>query len=84
MDLIVETYDGIEAAIGWTATEGCEVVAGGKTSNLGLILQGYTETRYAIDVAGTKWTVHRNPDTGLYTGAHRSGGRRAGAHRRRR
>jgi len=43
-----------------------------RTENPGLRAQGFTETVYVVDGNGTQWTVHHNPRTGLYTGAHRS------------
>jgi hypothetical protein len=67
---ITEPYDTAEAATG--RVEGVREVGQGVTKHPGLIAQGYTETRYVVDGDGTQWTVHYNPTTGKYTGAHHS------------
>jgi hypothetical protein len=69
--VVAEAYDTVEAAIGQVEGEADEI-AQGVTKNPGLVSQGYTQTRYVIDRNGTQWTVHYNPRTGKYTGAHHS------------
>ncbi len=68
---VAERYPTPEAAIG--QVEGSVTVTGQvRTENAGLRAQGFTETWYVTDNNGTRWTVHRNPRTGQFTGAHRS------------
>jgi hypothetical protein len=68
---VAETFDTPEAAIG--QVEGpATVVDRVRTENPALRNQGYTETWYVLDSEGTQWTVHRNPRTGKFTGAHHS------------
>jgi Domain of unknown function (DUF4157) len=67
---VAEAYDTPEAATG--QLRGLEPRGTGVTRNPGLREQGYTETRYYYDDQGQKWTVHYNPRTGKFTGAHHS------------
>ena len=63
MDLIVETYDKVADAIGWAAVEDYEIVGAASTGNVGLIVQGFTETLFVM-ASGVKWTVHEDPRSG--------------------
>jgi hypothetical protein len=75
MDAIVETFKEVDAAIGWTAAEWYKFVGRRRnTTNEGLVKQGFTVTRYVVVADGTQWTVHFNPKSRLYSGAHPSSG----------
>lgn len=66
-----QLFDTVEAAIG--QVEGrATVVQTVSTQNAGLRARGFTQTVYAVDRNGTQWTVHHNPRTGQYFGAHHS------------
>ncbi|GIG56113.1 hypothetical protein Lfu02_04850 [Longispora fulva] len=66
-----ETYPTVEAAIG--QVEGrAQVVQTVETANPDLRAQGFTKTVYVVDSNGTQWTVHHNPRTGRFFGAHHS------------
>jgi hypothetical protein len=73
MDLIVETYDNVADAIGWAALEDYQIVGATSTSNVGLIVQGFTETLFVM-ASGVKWTVHTDTRSGRYACTHRSTG----------
>ncbi|MFJ8470192.1 eCIS core domain-containing protein [Streptomyces swartbergensis] len=69
---LAELYPTPEAAIG--QVEGrAQVVGKVETENPALRAQGFTKTWYVVDSAGVQWTVHHNPRTGRFTGAHHSG-----------
>jgi hypothetical protein len=69
---MLEPFDDLEAAIGWSAMWGVEVVGAEPTTNPGLIGQGFVETLYAVDDSGVKWTVFFDPARCVYGGAHES------------
>jgi hypothetical protein len=68
---VAETFDTAEAAVGQVEGK-VTVIDRVPTVNAGLRNQGFTETWYVVDRNGTSWTVHRNPRTGMFTGAHES------------
>jgi hypothetical protein len=68
---IVERYKTPEAAVGQVEGE-VEVTDRVRTEKPELRAQGFTETWYVTDRNGTRWTVHHNPRTGDFSGAHRS------------
>ncbi|MGN9914692.1 eCIS core domain-containing protein [Phytohabitans sp. LJ34] len=68
---IAERYKTPEAAVGQVDGK-VEVTGQVRTDNPELRAQGFTETWYVTDRNRTRWTVHHNPRTGDFTGAHRS------------
>jgi peptidoglycan hydrolase-like protein with peptidoglycan-binding domain len=68
---VAEVYSTPEAAIG--QVEGnVTVIEKVETENAGLRAQGFTKTWYVEGADGQQWTVHFNPRTGQFTGAHLS------------
>jgi hypothetical protein len=72
MEMFHEDFKSIAEAIGLTAQDSCRIIDCEKTDKLGISLQGYIHTYYALDGIGAQWTVFFDPARALYSGAHRS------------
>lgn len=68
-----ETFDNAEDAIGMDGINGIRRTGSERTGNQGLRDQGFTETHYYVsNSSGTQYTVHYNPTTRQFFGAHPS------------